>query len=71
MGVERRPDPEPLEVNDLLVVGVGMAIWAVAFVVLLVADASGAGVHRWWIEMCGAGVVLGAFGLWYCSRRKH
>ncbi len=65
----RRPDPEPFETNDVLIVAGGTAVWALALVVLGVARLSGAGVHGWWLWMCVAGVVLGLWGVRTCRRR--
>jgi hypothetical protein len=36
--VQRRPDPPPLETNERPVILVGTALWAVAFVVLVLAS---------------------------------
>jgi hypothetical protein len=66
----RRPDPPPLETDDVKIVAGGTALWAVAAVVLLVARVAGADVHTWWIVMCAAGAVLGLIGVRYCRRRR-
>ena len=67
---ERRPDPPPLETDDVLIVASGTALWAVAFVVLLLLRLAGQDIHLWWIEMCAAGAVLGLVGVRYCVRRR-
>jgi hypothetical protein len=68
--VERRPDPPPLETNDVAIITAGTVLWAVALVVLLVVKAAGADVHDWWWQMCAAGAVLGTYGIRYCRRRR-
>jgi hypothetical protein len=68
--VERRPDPEPLETNDVALVAGGTALWALALVVLLVLKAAGTEVQDWWWQMCAAGAALGLLGVRYCRRRR-
>jgi hypothetical protein len=68
--VERRPDPEPLEINDVAVVAIGTVLWAAALAVLLVLKAAGNDIHMWWLQMCGAGVLLGLIGVRTCRRRR-
>src|SRR3954452_12722994 len=70
MKVARRPDPEPLETDDVRIVAGGTALWALAFVTLLVARLAGADVHRWWITMCACGAVMGLARVRYCQRRR-
>ena len=66
----RRPDPPPLETNDSAVVLVGTCLWAGALLVLAVLElADLARVRGWWLGMCGYGVALGLFGLYYVRRR--
>lgn len=67
----RRPDPEPLELDDTRVVAVGTLLWVVALLGLLVADVLGADVHGWWLAMCLCGAVLGVCGLRYVALRKR
>jgi len=69
--VERRPDPAPLETNDVAIVGGGTALWAVALVVVLVLKAAGKDIHGWWWQMCAAGTVLGMYGVHHCRRRRN
>lgn len=65
-----RPDPPPLETDDVKVVAVGTAAWALALLVLLVLAATDAvDVQGWWLGMCGYGIALGLFGVRYCQRR--
>ncbi len=64
-----RPDPPPLETDDVKVVAAGTAAWALALVVLAVLKATGEDVRWWWLGMCGYGIALGLFGIRYCRRR--
>jgi Na+-driven multidrug efflux pump len=67
----RRPDPPPLETDDVHVVAVGTALWGLGLAVLLVLRVTGAvEVRGWWIAMCVAGIVLGLLGVRYCQRRR-
>ncbi len=66
---ERRPDPEPYELDDTRVVAAGTALWLLGLVGLLVARLLGADVHGWWYAMCLCGAVLGLLGLRYVARR--
>jgi hypothetical protein len=70
MAAPRRPDPPPLETNDVIIVAGGTALWAVALVVLLVLKAAGSDIHSWWIVMCVEAVVLGGVGIRFCARRQ-
>ena len=66
----KRPDPAPLESNDVAIVAGGTALWALALVVLLVLKVSGTEVHSWWLVMCAEGALLGLVGVRYCWRRR-
>lgn len=85
-GVELPPEPaqheignrtyivanvEPLDVDGVRTVQVGLAVWFVSFLALLpfwgaLADAD----RTWWLWTCLAGSGLGLFGLEYCRRRR-
>jgi hypothetical protein len=71
MAPPRRPDPEPLETDDVAIVTVGTTLWAVAL----------AGTVLWrgaladrgqdsWVWVCAAGVFLGLVGLRKVRRRR-
>lgn len=67
---QRPPAPEPMEVNDVLIVTVGTVLFAIAFVVMLPFHTSleHAGHGRWvWIALAGA--LVGMIGIVYCRRR--
>jgi hypothetical protein len=70
MKLARRPDPEPLETDDVRIVAAGAALWAVALVVLGVSRLAGADVRGWWLGMCAYGAGLGLLGVRYCQRRR-
>ncbi len=67
----QRPDPPPLETDDVKVVAAGTALWALGLLVLAVLRLTGAAeVRDWWMGMCGYGIVLGLYGIRYCRRRR-
>ena len=68
--VARKPDPAPLETDDVRIVAIGSALWGVALLVLGIAWLLGAQVHGWWLLMCLCGVLLGLIGVRYCVRRR-
>jgi H+/Cl- antiporter ClcA len=63
---QRRPEPPPLQTNDVLTALVGSVAWAVALVVLLFIGLPGP--DRWWLWVCVAGIATGVFGVWYIPR---
>jgi hypothetical protein len=66
----RRPDPEPLEVDEALVIAVGTVAWFVAWVGLLAfhgkLEDHG---NEWWIWTAVAGLGLGMWG-WLLVRKR-
>lgn len=73
--MERRPDPEPLETDDVRIVAAGGVAWLVALAVLVVlrlagVEVDGAPVRDWWLWMCASGAALGALGVRHCRRRR-
>jgi LPXTG-motif cell wall-anchored protein len=72
MPTPRRPDPEPLETDDVRVIVIGTVLWAVALVLTLVwhdrlADTG----HGDWVWVTLAGTFLGLLGLPYLLRRRR
>lgn len=64
-------DVEPLDVDGVRTVEIGIGIFVVAFVALLpfygrLADNG----RTWWLWTCLAGAGLGSLGLEYCRRRR-
>jgi hypothetical protein len=70
MSGARKPDPPPLETDDVRIIAAGTAAWAVALVVLVVLRLAGRDIHGWWIVMCASGALLGLVGVRYCQRRR-
>jgi hypothetical protein len=66
----RRPDPEPLEVDDANVIAIGTLLWFVAWGFLMAfhdtLDEHG---NEWWIWTAVAGLGLGAWG-WLLVRKR-
>ncbi|MGI8522114.1 MAG: DUF2530 domain-containing protein [Nocardioides sp.] len=65
-------DVEPLDVDGVRTVQVGVLLWLVGFVAVLpffgrLQDAG----QGWWLWTCLAGTGLGLVGLEYCRRRKR
>jgi hypothetical protein len=71
MAPPRRPDPEPLETDDVRAVTVGTVAWGVLLVVLLVSyqrlDDDGRGS---WVWIAAAGFGLGLLGVRHVRRRR-
>jgi hypothetical protein len=83
-GTKKRTDPtsqlargelvhaevKPLDLSGIPSVITGIALWAVAFVVLLIfRDRLKDNGLDWWLWVPVAGFGLGLIGLWYCKRR--
>jgi hypothetical protein len=69
--VPTRPPPPPMRTNDRLTVLVGMAVWLAALIVLALLHRTLAAHHAlWWLETCGAGELLGGYGLIMLARRR-
>ncbi|MBB0245235.1 DUF2530 domain-containing protein [Streptomyces alkaliphilus] len=68
---DKRKAPEPLEGNIPTVVLVLTVAWGVLLLGSLpfhsrLADHDA----QWWIWSCGAGVLMGLYGLWFVHRRE-
>lgn len=63
---------EPLDVDGIRGVGIGIGLWAAAGLLLLVffRDDLAASGSAWWLWTCVAGVGLGLLGWVYCRRRR-
>lgn len=67
----QRPDPPPLETDDVKVVAIGTVLWGAGLLVLAVLRLTGAAeVQDWWLVMCACGLALGLYGVHYCRRRR-
>ena len=61
---------KPLDLSGIPTVIVGIAAWAVAFVVVMIfRDDLKRDGNEWWIWVTVAGFGLGWIGLFYCRRR--
>jgi hypothetical protein len=71
--VQRRPAPGPLETNDRPVVLVGIALWAAAFVVLVVFFRHDLDGHdaSYWLWSCLIGIAMGLYGLHFVRKRRR
>jgi hypothetical protein len=69
MTAPRRPLPR----DELLAAVVGLALWAVALIVL--AGFFRHDLHRhhttWWLWTCGFGLLLGLYGVRFAYRRSR
>jgi hypothetical protein len=68
----RRPDPEPLETDDVRIVAIGTALWVLALVLTLIfrGRLSDNGNEDWvWIALAGA--FLGLIGIRHVRRRHR
>ena len=70
MPANRRPDPEPLETNDVLIVSAGTVVWGLALVVLLVLGDRVGDDRDSWVWVAAAGTFLGLVGVRYVRRRR-
>jgi membrane protein DedA with SNARE-associated domain len=70
--VSEQPKPRTADTQEVVVVVVGMALWAIALVVLAVFFHDDLRRHdaTWWYWACGFGLVLGLYGLRFASRRR-
>lgn len=59
------PTPQPREVNDVLIVTIGVIGWVIALLVALVIEA-----EERVLGICIAGIALGVWGLRYVRRRR-
>lgn len=61
---------EPLKVDTLPIIVIGLALWAIALVLTLVIPALHSGDRDWWPWAAVAGLVLGGLGLTYVRRGR-
>jgi hypothetical protein len=68
---ERRPTPEPLEIDERWVVAIGVAVWIAAIGVLLGLRATTAAYPGdRWLWACAIGVAIGVYGLRLARKRR-
>jgi uncharacterized protein DUF2530 len=67
----RRPDPLPLETDDVKIVALGTGLWVLALVACLVLrDRLADDGRQSWVWVTLAGAFLGLVGLRYVVRRR-
>jgi len=67
----RRPDPEPVETDDVAIVTLGTVLWVVALVAaLLLGDRLDDQGRDSWVWVAAAGLFLGLIGLRHVRRRR-
>ena len=70
---QRRPAPEPYEVDERPFVAAGIVAWIVAFAVLMLFFRDDLRRHHseFWLWSCGIGVALGLYGYRFVSRKRR
>lgn len=70
-GQPAAPRPiEPLDVDGVAVIAVGVLLWAVALVVLAITGVRFSSDNGWWLWTCIAGMGVGSLMLIYARRRR-
>jgi membrane protein DedA with SNARE-associated domain len=71
--VTEQPERRAADQQEVLAAAVGMALWAIALVVLAVFFRDHLQRHdaTWWLWACGLGLVLGLYGLRFALRRRR
>jgi membrane protein DedA with SNARE-associated domain len=66
------PSEEPVDHHEVAVIAIGMALWALALVVLAVFFRHDLKRHHagWWLWACGLGLAFGLYGLRVTMRRR-
>jgi hypothetical protein len=71
MAPPRRPDPEPVQSDDVAIVTLGTGLWALALVAtLLWRERLTADGRDSWVWVCAAGLFLGLVGVRHVRRRR-
>lgn len=63
-------EPQPLAVDTVRLIRIGVALWAVALVVSLLVPALHEADRHWWPWTCVAGIAGGVMGLAYVHRGR-
>lgn len=63
-------EPQPLAVDTLRLLQIGIALWGVALVVSVLVPALHQAERHWWPWACVAGVVGGALAVLYVRRGR-
>lgn len=63
-------EPEPIAVDTVKVIEIGIALWVVALGVIMLVPALHLGDRHWWPWACVSGIVGGGLALWYVRRGR-
>ena len=63
-------EPEPIAVDTVKVIEIGIALWVVALGVIMLVPALHLGDRHWWPWACVSGIVGGGLALWYIRRGR-
>lgn len=67
---ESAPEPEPIAIDTIKVIEIGIALWVVALGVIMLVPALHLGDKHWWPWVCASGIVGGGLALWYVRRGR-
>ncbi|WP_328823336.1 DUF2530 domain-containing protein [Metallococcus carri] len=62
--------PEPMRIDVLRLILVGLGVWALALVLTLAVPALHTGARQWWPWSCVCGLILGGLGYLYVWRGR-
>lgn len=60
---------KPLDVDGVSAMTIGTALWAAAFVILLITGTRFSDSNGWWLSVCAAGCGIGVIGMLFTRRR--
>ena len=64
------PEPEPIAIDTIKVIEIGIALLVVALGVIMLVPALHLGDRHWWPWVCASGIVGGGLALWYVRRGR-
>lgn len=64
------PIPEPIKVNTMRVIEIGMALWVVALVAVIAVPSLREDDRSWWVWVPVVALALGALGWAYIRRGR-
>ena len=63
-------EPEPIAIDTIKVIEIGIALWVVALGVIMLVPALHLGDRHWWPWACVSGIVGGGLASWYVRRGR-
>jgi len=63
-------EPDPIAIDTIKVIEIGIALWVVAFGVIMLVPGLHLGERHWWPWACVSGIVGGGLALWYVRRGR-